>query len=136
MLFDNPIFTTWYTDTADVYRVVTAVQGNISKQKRHKVNDTPVLCRVYSSKRGGPVMGKAAAAEKATEKMSCDLSADIKVGDELLIVRGGALGMKNEPERYFAGNPQSFYSPVGGVFTGLQHKEVGLLLDNLIGTEG
>ena len=29
MLFDNPILAEWYTDTADIYRVVTEQQGNV-----------------------------------------------------------------------------------------------------------
>ena len=74
-----------------------------------------------------------AARERALEKIACDLSADLRAGDELLVIRGGNLGHKNKPERYFAGNPVSYYDPVGGTLTGLQHKEVGLLMDNLIG---
>lgn len=36
MLFDNPIFSGWYTDTVDIYRVVTEQQGNISSQVRNE----------------------------------------------------------------------------------------------------
>lgn len=74
-----------------------------------------------------------AAREQSSEKMSCDLSVDIQAGDELFIIRGGALGHENKPERYFAGEPAVYYDPVGGALTGLQHKEVGLLKDNIIG---
>lgn len=73
-----------------------------------------------------------AAREKSSEEMACDLSVDIRAGDELIIVRGGALGHSNTPERYFAGAPVDYYDPVGGALTGLQHKEVGLLRDNII----
>ena len=92
MLFDNPIFGGWYTDTVDIYRVVPVKDGNITKQARQKQNTDPIPCRVYSSKRDGPVMGGTAATERSTEKMACDLSVDIQAGDELMIVRGGNLG--------------------------------------------
>ena len=89
MLFDNPIFAGWYTDTVDIYRVVTEQKGNISSQARKKINAASIPCRVYSSKRDGPVL---------------------------------------------TGTPQDYYDPVGGALTQLQHKEVGLLRDNLIGS--
>ncbi|HBI63021.1 MAG TPA: hypothetical protein DDY31_17755 [Lachnospiraceae bacterium] len=133
MIFDNPIFSGWYTDTVDVYRVVSVKMGNISRQKREKVNTKPIPCRIYSLDKGGPSMKSNAAREQSSEKMSCDLSVDIQAGDELLIVRGGNIGYKNKPERYFAGSPAAYYDPVGGALTGLQHKEIGLLMDNIIG---
>lgn len=133
MIFDNPIFKTWYTDTADIYRVVPVKKGNLDTQERQKVNSAPVPCRVYSPAKNGPSMKNTAARAQSSEKMACDLSADIRAGDELLIVRGGNLGQANQPERYFAGHPVPYLDPVGGVLTGLQHKEVGLLADNIIG---
>lgn len=134
MLFDNPILAEWYTDTADIYRVVTEQQGNVSSQVRKKINTVPIPCRVYSSKRDGPAMTGTAAAERSTEKMACDLFLDIQPGDELEVTRGGGLGMQGKPERYFAGTPQDYFDPVGGVLTQLQHKEIGLLRDNLLGS--
>lgn len=132
MIFDNPIFRNWYTDTADIYRVVAVRKGNITNQERKKININPVPCRIYSRPKDGPSMKNTAAREQSSEKMACDLSADIRAGDELMIVRGGSLGYNNEPERFFAGNPVSYYDPVGGALTGLQHKEVGLMADNII----
>ena len=102
MLFDNPIFAGWYTDTVDIYRVVTEQKGNISSQARKKINAASIPCRVYSSKRDGPVLTGTAAAERSTEKMACDLSVDIQAGDELEVIRGGGLGIQGKPERYFA----------------------------------
>ena len=132
MLFDNPIFKDWYTDTVDIYRVAAVVKGNITVQERQKMNDEPIRCRVYSSKRDGPVMGNTAARERSTEKLACDLAVDIRAGDELLVIRGGALGLQGQQERYFAGGPQGYHDPVGGALTGLEHKEVGLLMDNIV----
>ena len=44
--------------------------------------------------------------------------------------------MGTEPEQTeeaFAGEPQDYYDPVGGTMSGLQHKEVGLLMDEIVG---
>lgn len=133
MIFNNPIFSQWYTDTVDIYRVVPIKDGNLDRQERQKINTAPIPCRVYKPEKGGPNMTENAARERSVEKMACDLLADIQAGDELLIVRGGNLGHANQEERYFAGSPTPYYDPVGGVLTGLQHKEVGLLKDNIIG---
>lgn len=132
MLFDNPIFAGWYTDTVDIFRVVPVQRGNIDAQERQKINASPVPCRVYTPSKDGPVMTDTAARERAGEKLACDLSVDIQAGDELQIIRGGKLGYANAPERYFAGAPVMYYDPVGGALTGLQHKEVGLLKDEIV----
>lgn len=132
MIFNNPIFKNWYTDTMDIYRVVSVKKGNMDAQERKKMNSSPLPCRIYSPNKSSPSMKNTAAREQSSEKMACDLVVDIKAGDELLIVRGGNLGHANQPERYFAGHPVAYYDPVGGALTGLQHKEVGLLADNII----
>lgn len=128
----NQLFTNWYTDTMDIYRVVSTNEGNLTRQERQKVY-SGISCRVYSTQKSGPNMTDNAARVRSSEKLSCDLSVDIRAGDELLITRGGNIGHAGEPERYFAGKPQSYYDPVGGALTGLQHKEVGLMMDNIIG---
>ena len=132
MLFDNPIFAGWYTDTVDIYRVLSRKDGNMTRQERQKVNQLPVSCRVYSTKKDGPAMTDNAARERSVEKLACDLTVDIRAGDELLVIRGGSLGHANQPERYVAGAPVAYYDPVGGGMTGLEHKEVGLLKDNIV----
>ena len=71
---------------------------------------------------------------RGEDKLSCDLSVDIQAGDELYVIRGGNTGHANKPERYLAGPPQDFYDPIGGALTGLEHKEVTLLRENLIGS--
>ena len=86
MLFDNPIFAGWYTDTVDIYRVSAQKQGNVTRQERKKVNAVPVLCRIYSPKKDGPVMTDNASRERASEKLACDLSVDIRAGDELQVI--------------------------------------------------
>lgn len=133
MLSDHPIFSGWYTDTADIYRTAPAKRGNVDIMERRRINPAPIPCRVYAPQKDGPVMTDTASRERAAEKLACDLGADIRAGDELMIIRGGGLGHENRPERYFAGEPVPYYDPVGGAYTGLEHMEVGLLKDNVIG---
>lgn len=133
MILSNPIFQNWYTDTVDIYRVKTESRGNLDTQSRQKVNKQPIPCRLYELSKDGPAITGNAARERSTEKLACDLGVDIQAGDELYVVRGGNLGHANQAERYLAGEPVPYYDPTGGVMTGLQHKEVGLLKDNIIG---
>lgn len=133
MIFNNPIFSQWYTDTVDIYRVVEVTDRNMDLLERKKVNPSPIPCRIYSSEKKGPNMTENAARDRSLEKMACDLAVDIQAGDELRVIRGGNLGFTNKEERYFAGTPVDYYDPVGGVLTGLQHKEVGIFKDNIIG---
>ena len=51
MIFDNPIFRNWYTDTMDIYRVVSVEEGNVDRQERKKVNDAPIPCRIYHTEK-------------------------------------------------------------------------------------
>lgn len=124
-------FDGWYTDLVDVYRVVNTTTGNIDTQARQQVGGA-IPCRVYSSQKNGPSMQDGAARVNSTDKLSCAVDVDIRAGDELLVTRGGALGRGGEPERYFAGNPQHYYDPVGGALTGLEHLEVGLLMQEIV----
>ena len=133
MIFNNPIFKSWYTDTVDIYRIKTVTENGVSRQERRKVNGSPVPCRIYKPENKGPLMTNTAARGQSSEEMACDLDMDIQEGDELMLVRGGNLGRGGKPERYLAGAPMDYLDPVGGALTGLGHKEVGLLRDNIIG---
>ena len=128
----NPTFSGWYTDIVDVYRVVNSTAGNITRQERQQVGKA-IPCRVYSSQKNRPIMSDNVARVSSTDKLARDNATNIRAGDELLVTRGGALRRGGEPERYFAGNPQHYYDPVGGALTGLEHLEVGLLMENIVG---
>lgn len=132
MLFDNPVFSGWYTDSMDVYRNVNVAHGNMDGMERELVREN-VPCRIYSVKKNGPRMRQTAAMTDSVDKLACDLGVDLKAGDELYVVRGGMLGIHGEPERYFADRPQPYYDPVGGVLSGLEHQEVALLTEEIIG---
>ena len=123
------VFSEWYTDSVDVYRVEDVTDGYITKQKRKK-QDTHA-CRVYRSQKSGPVLNSEAAKIVSQEVMAVELGTDIRSGDELIITRGGNLG-KTATSRYFAGDIMPYYEPVGGMFNGLAHIEVGLLQEEVI----
>ena len=131
----------WYTDSMDVYRVgestgagasVSAGEGALTEQVREPIY-TGVPCRIYAPDKSTPTITQTASAARGVEKVACALALDIHEGDELIITRGGALGYTNHPERYFAGHPVKYYDPVGGVMTFIEHQEIGLLGDNIIG---
>ena len=131
MLFDTPVFEGWYTDSMDVYRNVDVSSGNLDGKKRRLVQEK-IPCRIYSVKKNGPRMRQTAAMTDSIDKLACDLSVEIKAGDELHVVRGGMLGIQGDPERYFADRPHPYYDPVGGVLSGLEHQEVALLTEEII----
>ncbi len=131
MLFDNPIFNNWYTDSMTIYRNIDVKASNVDKKQRAMISEN-IPCRVYSSQKNGPSMTNTASSLRESDKAACDLQVEIKPGDELFIIRGGMLGMQREPERYFAGKVQPYYDPVGGVLSGLEHQEIALLQDNII----
>ena len=77
MIFNNPIFSSWYTDTVDVWRVVSGTEGNVDSQKREQVG-TAIPCRVYSSQKSGPAIQDTAARVQSTDKLACNLGTDIR----------------------------------------------------------
>lgn len=122
----------WYTDSMDIYRTVNSADGNLTVQSRKRVA-VDVPCRIYSPDKSSPVMTERASYGRGVEKVACALTVDVQEGDELHITRGGAIGKMNTPERYFAGHPAKYYDPVGGAMTFIQHQEIGLMTDNIIG---
>ena len=123
------VFNGWYTDSVDVYRVEDVTDGFITKQKREKQGTYD--CRIYRSQKAGPVFNSEAGKVVSQDVMAVELGTDIKSGDELLITRGGNLG-ETAASRYFAGDIMPYYEPVGGMFNGLGHIEIGLLQEEVI----
>lgn len=116
----------WYTDLLDIHRVRTFTEGSLAKQERVKAaGDIP--CRIYRSGAHSPRMQAPAADSQSDDKLACDNTVDIQAGDELLIRRGGRLGLTRQTVRAIAGDPVYFYEPFGAVLPGLAHQEVGLL---------
>lgn len=123
------VFDGWYTDKVEVYRSTMAKVGNITKPTRAKVGEYP--CRVYKSQKDGPAVSDKQANLRSTEQVATALDCDIVSGDELIITRGFYVGGSSSI-RYLAGDIMDYYEPVGGMFNGLGHKEIGLLSDEVI----
>lgn len=116
----------WYTDLADVYRVVAAKTGNLTTHSREQVLSS-VPCRIYRGASRPVEMRPHAAYVKQSSKLAADNAYDIREGDELIITRGGGLGQTRDKIRVFAGKPEYYYEPFGSVIPGLDHQEIVLL---------
>lgn len=125
------IFGNWYTDTVAVYRVTAQSGTGLTTQERTLVGT--YNGRVYQSQKNSISPGDTAAKSTTTDKLAVPLSADIQTGDMLMITRGGAVGATGEPERYFAGKPMPYYDPVGGCLTMLEHQEIGISVNEIVG---
>lgn len=125
------IFGNWYTDTVAVYRVTAQSGTGLTTQERTLVGT--YNGRIYQSQKNSISPGDTAAKSTTSDKLSVPISADIQTGDMLLITRGGAIGATGEPERYFAGKPMPYYDPVGGYLTMLEHQEIGLSVNEIVG---
>lgn len=124
------MFSGWYTDSADIYRMEQTVEGGVTRQARQQVASA-VPCRVYSTAISGPAIQNTAARDMKTDKLACPLGTDIHKGDEIIVTRGAAVG-GTEQTRYIAGLIQYYRDPVGGALTALNHIEVGLLDENIM----
>ena len=119
-------WTDWYTDRMDVCRVVDVQDGALTRHERQQVlKDIP--CRIYRESGKPPTMSQQAASIQQSSKLACDNAVGVHAGDELLIYRGGGLGVKSDPIRAFAGDPHQYYEPFGAVRLGLAHQEIELL---------
>lgn len=129
-------FRAWYTDTVDIYRVVSVKDGNLTRHER-KLISSGIACRMYQSDSKPPTMSQDAASIKEENNLACDNSVDIQAGDELILRRGAKLGQNHETFRAFAGDPNHYYEPFGAVIPGLAHQQVKLLKQERIqgGTE-
>ena len=125
-------FTDWYTDTVDVYRVVSTTNGHglttNSRQKQYEA----IPCRIYTDNPSTPNMTQDAANLRQSCKIALDNSWAILPGDELIIHRGGGLGITNNNSRGFAGDPHHHYEPFGAVMPQLAHQEILVLNEERI----
>ena len=119
-------FRAWYTDTVDVWRIVSALDGNLTRNTRQKIS-TGTPCRLYQQNMSDITMNPTAADIKQSDFLQCDNSVDIQAGDELLIHRGAGLGKEVAAIRAFAGDPNYFFEPFGAVLPGLAHQEIRLM---------
>ena len=119
-------WTDWYTDTMDIYRVQDVQDGALTRHERQQVQ-TGIPCRVYQSDNKPINMTTTAADVQQNDHLACDISIDVRAGDELMITRGGRLGRAGPVIRAFAADPNLFYEPFGAIMPGLAHQEIRLL---------
>jgi len=116
----------WYTDRADVWRVVSESSGALTRQVRKQLQ-ADVPCRIFQeAEKPLNMTGQAAEVQQASS-LACANEVDIRPGDELIIHPGGGLGRAAFALRAFAGEPQYFFEPFGAVIPGLAHQEIRLL---------
>lgn len=115
----------WYTDSVTIYRVESIKENHITKQERVLIAEN-IPCRIYRSKTSYANMESTAATITRGDLMAVDNLVDIKAGDELHVIRGGAIGKDGEHARMFAGEPHDYFTPFGGVSPDIQYKEVPL----------
>lgn len=121
----------WYTDLVDIYRVQDVKDGALTRHERVQVSaGTP--CRIYQSDNKPINMTQTASSVSQNDHLACDISVDIRTGDELIITRGGALGAQDEAIRAFAGEPHKYHEPFGAVIPGLAHQEIRLMQQEIV----
>ena len=125
-------FADWYTDTFDLYRVTQTKDGELTRQTREQIV-TAVPCRLYQKDARAIAMSQDAASINPQYMLACDLSVDVRAGDELHITRGGALGHAPKEIRAFAAEPNPYYEPFGAVLPGLAHQQIKLYQKERVG---
>lgn len=116
----------WYTDTMSVYRVREVLDGNLTRHERALVSGN-IPCRIYQSDNRTINMTETASNVEQSDHLACDISVDVRAGDEIIVKRGGRLGRQGPTIRAFAGDPNLYYEPFGAIIPGLAHQEIRLL---------
>ena len=116
----------WYTDTMSIYRTQEVMDGSLTRHERALVSEN-IPCRIYQSDNKPINMTQTAASIQESDHLACDISVDVRHGDELRITRGGRLGKPGPTIRAFAAAPNLYYEPFGAIIPGLAHQEIRLM---------
>ena len=118
----------WYTDSVDIYRVISSKDGGTTRDSRELVAAN-IPCRVYQSAAPGVTFGNAADIT-GQDMLGCDTDVDIQRGDELIITRGAASNPKGTRPalRYFAGNQTYYYDD----FADIDHQEIAITYEERV----
>lgn len=123
----------FYTDQFDSYRVTKTVENGITKQDRVKVLEG-IPCRAYQNATNSPNLNETAATVSKSNTLCCELGVDIQGGDEIIVHRGANVGKHiNPPERYIAGPANTYVEPIGNGFPNLEHMQIALIDERIIG---
>lgn len=116
----------WYTDTMSIYRTQEVMDGSLTRHERALVSEN-IPCRIYQSDNRTINMTETASNVDQSDHLACDISVDVRAGDEIIVKRGGRLGRQGPTIRAFAGDPNLYYEPFGVIIPGLAHQEIRLL---------
>ena len=116
----------WYTDTMSMYRTQEVMDGSLTRHERALVSEN-IPCRIYQSDNRTINMTETASNVDQSDHLACDISVDVRAGDEIIVKRGGRLGRQGPTIRAFAGDPNLYYEPFGAIIPGLAHQEIRLL---------
>lgn len=116
----------WYTDTMSIYRTQEVMDGSLTRHERALVSEN-IPCRIYQSDNRTINMTETASNVDQSDHLACDISVDVRAGDEIIVKRGSRLGRQGPTIRAFAGDPNLYYEPFGAIIPGLAHQEIRLL---------
>ena len=116
----------WYTDTMSIYRTQEVMDGSLTRHERALVSEN-IPCRIYQSDNRTINMTETASNVDQSDHLACDISVDVRAGDEIIVKRGGRLGRQGPTIRAFAGDPNLYYEPFGAIIPGPAHQEIRLL---------
>ena len=116
----------WSTDTMSIYRTQEVMDGSLTRHERALVSEN-IPCRIYQSDNRAINMTETASNVDQSDHLACDISVDVRAGDEIIVKRGGRLGRQGPTIRAFAGDPNLYYEPFGAIIPGLAHQEIRLL---------
>ena len=116
----------WDTDTMSIYRTQEVMDGSLTRHERALVSEN-IPCCIYQSDNRTINMTETASNVDQSDHLACDISVDVRAGDEIIVKRGGRLGRQGPTIRAFAGDPNLYYEPFGAIIPGLAHQEIRLL---------
>lgn len=108
-------FQDWYTDTVDIWRVVSTTTNSLTTNELTELY-TAVPCRIYQSDNQPINMEQTAAHVKQADRLMCDTSVDIQPGDQLIIHRGQGWERLHPPSEPLRQTPTCTLSPSGRSF--------------------
>ena len=96
----------WYTDTMSIYRTQEVMDGSLTRHERALVSEN-IPCRIYQSDNRTINMTETASNVDQSDHLACDISVDVRAGDEIIVKRGGRLGRQGPTIRLSPGTPTS-----------------------------
>ena len=113
----------WYEDLMDVYRLQDVKKGNVKSQQLVLVYEK-VECKMYRTAQAGLTQSETSGSINESNSVAYSTDITINAGDEIHLWQ---YGETDKPyEKYIAGKEKEYKGEVGGVDTGLQHKQCSI----------